>query len=146
MLAALQRWLSPEQSQPNPEETLRKAAALLMLEVALADDDFDLQERDLIKQQIASTYQLTEQTCDDLLALAEKESEELLSIQGLTRALVEQLDMPERQKVVEQLWRVAYADGRLDVYEEHMIRRISDLLYVSHSDYIQAKLSAAPQT
>lgn len=144
MLAALQRWLSPEQAQPDTEVLLRKAAALLMLEVAQADDDFDVKERTKIKQLIISTYDLSTAECDELLALAERESEELLSIQGLTRLLVEQLEMPERQQVIEQLWRVAYADGRLDVYEEHMIRRIADLLYLPHASYIQAKLSASP--
>ncbi len=40
------------------------------------------------------------------------------------------------------MWQIAYADGQLDKYEEYMIRRVTELTYVSHSDFIRAKQQA----
>ena len=43
-------------------------------------------------------------------------------------------------KVIEHLWEIAFADSRLDKYEEHMVRKIAGLIYVEHKDFINAKL------
>ena len=145
MLEALKKLLSPAKEVAE-EVLLHKAAALLMLEVAQADDDFDNAERDVMLQSISRSYGLSALECQDLLNVAETESEELLSLQGLTRALVEECDLAQRQMLLVDLWRVAYADGNIDKYEEHIIRRISDLLYVPHAGFIQAKLSAQATT
>lgn len=143
MLAKLKRLFAPEAEAVDTEALLHKAAALLMLEIAQADDEFDETERAAIKQHLEQVFGLSALHCDELLAAAEQESAELLSIQGLTRLLVDELSEVERYNLMQQLWRVAYADGRLDHYEEHMLRRISDLLYLPHSAFIQAKLQAA---
>ncbi len=145
MLDALKKLLNPTQEAAE-ELALDKVAALLMLEVAQADDDFDSAEREVMLQSISRSYGLSASECQALLDMAEQESAELLSLQGLTRALVEECDLAQRQKLVVDLWRVAYADGNIDKYEEHIIRRISDLLYVPHAGFIQAKLSAQATT
>jgi uncharacterized tellurite resistance protein B-like protein len=51
----------------------------------------------------------------------------------------------EKNNIIENLWRVAYADSYIDKYEEYYIRKIADLLHISHSNYIKAKLEAAKQ-
>lgn len=143
MLAKLKRLFSTEAEVVDHEALLHKAAALLMLEIAQADDAFDEAERATIKQHLEQVFGLSALQRDELLEAAERESAELLSIQGLTRLLVDALSEAERYALMQQLWRVAYADGRIDHYEEHMLRRISDLLYLPHSAFIQAKLQAA---
>ena len=145
MLEALRKLLNPSQELPE-KLVLHKVAALLMLEVAQADDNFDSAERGVMLQSISRSYGLSALECKALLDVAEQESAELLSLQGLTRALVEECDLAQRQKLLVDLWRVAYADGNIDKYEEHIIRRISDLLYVPHAGFIQAKLSAQTAT
>jgi uncharacterized tellurite resistance protein B-like protein len=145
MLSALRKLLSPAEDV-EPEVLLHKAAALLMLEVGQADDYFDATEREVMLQAIGHSYGLSASECQDLLVVAEQESEELLSIQSLTRLLVDECDLAQRQKLLVDLWRVAYADGNIDKYEEHIIRRIADLLYVPHTGFIQAKLSAQAAT
>lgn len=141
MLAVLKKLLSPREEVAQ-EVLLHKAAALLMFEVAHADDDFDAAEREAMLQAISRSYGLSASECQELLVVAAQESEELLSLQSLTRLLVEECDLAQRQKVVVDLWRVAFADGNIDKYEEHIIRRIADLLYVPHAGFIQAKLTA----
>lgn len=145
MLAALKKLLSPAEDV-DQTVLLHKAAALLMLEVAQADDDFDCAERGVMLQAISRSYGLTVSECEDLLSVAEEESQQLLSMQSLTRALVDECDLAQRQKLLVDLWQVAYADGNIDKYEEHIIRRIADLLYVPHAGFIQAKLSAQANT
>ena len=49
------------------------------------------------------------------------------------------LDREEKVRVLEYLWQIAYADNVLDKYEEHAIRKVADLLYLSHADFITAK-------
>lgn len=145
MFSALKKLLSPAE-EAEPEVLLHKAAALLMFEVAQADDDFDRAEREAMLQAISRSYSLSASECQDLLLVAERESEELLSLQSLTRLLVDECDLVQRQHLLVDLWKVAYADGNIDKYEEHIIRRIADLLYVPHAGFIQAKLSAQATT
>jgi uncharacterized tellurite resistance protein B-like protein len=145
MLAALKKLLSPVE-EVEQEVLLHKAAALLMFEVAQADDDFDDAEREVMLQAISRSYGLSASECQELLHVAGRESDELLSLQSLTRLLVDECDLAQRQKLLVDLWRVAYADGNIDKYEEHIIRRIADLLYVPHAGFIQAKLSAQATT
>lgn len=145
MLSALKKLFSPTE-EAEPEVLLHKAAALLMFEVAQADDDFDRAERETMLQAISRSYSLSASECQDLLLVAERESEELLSLQSLTRLLVDECDLAQRQHLLVDLWKVAYADGNIDKYEEHIIRRIADLLYVPHAGFIQAKLSAQATT
>jgi uncharacterized tellurite resistance protein B-like protein len=45
-------------------------------------------------------------------------------------------------KLVENMWRVAFSDQKLDKYEEALIRKVADLIYVSHQDFIKTKLAA----
>ena len=143
MLAALKQFFSTEPDTPVDQAlVLRKTAALLMLEVAKADQNYSLDEQEVMIENIASAYELTVSECQQLLQRAEVELEEVVSLQSLTRLLVEQCSVDERQQLLVQLWKVAYADGDLDKYEEHIIRRIADLLYISHSGFIQAKLAA----
>jgi uncharacterized tellurite resistance protein B-like protein len=48
--------------------------------------------------------------------------------------------MDERARIVGMLWKVSSADGHIDAHEEHLVRKVADLLYVPHARFIQAKL------
>ena len=82
---------------------------------------------------------------EDLINLAEKEIDHAVSLHDFTRLLNESFSKAEKINVIENLWHVAYADSILDKYEEYYIRKVADLLYISHSDYIQSKLKAADE-
>jgi len=119
------------------------ALAVLMLEVAKSD----FQESDSEIQSI--TAWLSSQdlglTKDDVTRLLDSARGEQARSAGLfeyTRRACERMSMEERVQLVEQLWLIAYADGVIDKYEEAAIRKASELLYVSHSDFIRAKFAA----
>ena len=127
-------------AQPPPIEL---AAAVLMLEISLADSRFDTTERDAIRHLLLTCFKQPEDTVDELIRAAEQEVEAAVSLHDFTRLLNRRLSAAEKSRLIETLWRVAFADTVVDKYEEYYVRKIADLLHVSHGDYIKAKHRAA---
>ena len=123
--------------------TLELAATVLMVEISLADSDFDTSERKTIEDAMRNVFHIPEEEIKEILNLAEREVGHAISLHDYTRLVNEKLSAEEKVKVVELLWRVAFADAVVDKYEEYYIRKIADLLYVTHSDYIKAKHNAS---
>jgi uncharacterized tellurite resistance protein B-like protein len=121
------------------EHALELCAAVLMLEIALADSDMDDEERAVIEKAINYHFHLDEEETSSLMELAHNEVKLAVSLHDFTRIVNNSLSRDEKTTVIELLWRVAVADNVIDKYEEYFIRKISDLLYVSHADYIRAK-------
>ncbi|MEQ8288307.1 MAG: TerB family tellurite resistance protein [Gammaproteobacteria bacterium] len=132
---------SPDDNKNN--KSLELATAVLMIEISLADDHIDDRERDEIKKQMTTGFDLDDQTIQELIEAAEKEVDHSVSLYEFTSLLNDKLPMEDRVAVVKNLWRIAYADNVLDKYEEYYIRKVADLLYVAHSDFIKSKLDAA---
>ena len=115
------------------------AAAVLMVEISMADATLQAQERDVIKHILQSVFHLTAADTDSIIDLAEKEVDHAVSLHEFTSYLNQAMTSEERVRIIELLWRVAFADAVLDKYEEYYVRKIADLLYVPHLDYIKAK-------
>ncbi|MEJ6682776.1 MAG: TerB family tellurite resistance protein [SAR86 cluster bacterium] len=126
----------------NNDRSLQFAMAALLLELARADFDADDQERDLIMSLLRDTFALEEADLLELLELAGAASDEANDVFQFTQLVNQHYHHDDKIHLVEQLWRVAFADGRLDKYEEQFIRKLSGLLHVAHSDFIKAKLRA----
>jgi uncharacterized tellurite resistance protein B-like protein len=127
----------------NDHDKLSMALAVLMLEVAKSD----FQESDSEIQSITAWLRSQDLglTKDDVTRLLDSARGEQARSAGLfeyTRRACERMSMEERVQLVEQLWLIAYADGVIDKYEEAAIRKASELLYVSHSDFIRVKFAA----
>ena len=137
---------SLQNSQEEPasrHESLELAAAVLMLEIGMADSDFADEERELIESIMKNHFNMSVDESRAIIQLAEQEVDHAVSLHDFTRLVNKSIPPEERVKIIELLWRVAYADAVLDKYEEYYIRKIADLLYVSHSDYIKAKHRAS---
>ena len=78
---------------------------------------------------------------DELVQLAESEARQATSLYEFTRLINDEYDYKAKVRLIENMWRIAFSDEQLDKYEEHLIRKISDLIYVSHSDFIKTKLN-----
>ena len=130
-------------AEASSESTIEFAAAMLMLEISRADSSIDSDEREVIDKVLKTQFHLSEEQASELLALAENEVDHNVSLHDFTRAINEEMSQADKIKIVEYLWQVAYADSVLDKYEEYFIRKIADLLYVSHKDYIKTKHRAA---
>ena len=126
----------------NPEareHALRVATALLLIEVARADYTDDLAEDATMLASLKQFFALDDAAAELLLAEARSTADRAVELQQFTRRLHEQLTVSEKQHVVEMLWKVALADRRLDKHEDHLVRRLAELLYVSHSDLIRIR-------
>jgi len=127
------------------KNTIELATAVLMIEIGLADDQIQEEERHVIKNLLTRNFNLDQDEINKLINLAEEEVDHAVSLYEFTRLLNDTLSMSEKVNIIENLWRVAYADSVIDKYEEYYIRKIAGLLYISHSDYIQSKLKAAEE-
>lgn len=124
--------------------SIELACAALLIELIYADYNKDPAEMVAAKQALQQTFALQGDALEELIALAEQEKHDAVSMYPFTRVINDQFRPREKIEIIAMLWRVAYADGQLDKFEEHYIRKIADLLYVSHKDFIQAKLQAQP--
>ena len=127
---------------PAREHTLQLVTAVLLVEVVRADGQIDDAERNAVMEALGTRFSLTGQELTDLFELARHKSEHAHDLHSFTALINEQLDEPERIHVFELLWAVAYADGKADAHEAHLLRRLADLLHIRHGDAIGAKLRA----
>ena len=123
-------------------QVLPRATVMLLLEVAWVDHEVTAGEVQQVKAALLRLYDLSETAADELIADARVAHASATSMYPFTRALNDTLTPEERIELVAEVWRLAYCDTRLDRYEDHEIRKIAELLYVSHEDFIKAKLSA----
>ena len=141
------KWLTrliQETSEPGTDSSdLSRAIAVLMLEVAQSDFEETEKETSTLLEGLIEHVGESEQRPQDLLAAARSDKAKSAGLYEFTRLACTEMSMAERCTLVEQLWRIAYADGVIDKYEEAAIRKVSELLYVPHSDFIKAKLTAA---
>lgn len=128
-----------DHSSETDEHALRLATAALLIEMTRADYEVKEEERRVVNKSIKSKFKLTQSETEELISLAEEEVDQAVSSHQFT-ALINKAFTPEQKvKIVEYLWRVAYADAELEKYEEHLVRKLADLLYVPHPDFIAAK-------
>ena len=149
MLKKIKVYISELGNQPsdveNQEEKekniINNACAALLIETALADKVFNIEEIDSMKRTLREVYEIDEKDLDELISESEKKVSESTSLYEYTRLINDLCDYQDKLKLINNLWAIAFADKHLDKYEEYLIRKISDLLHVSHSDFIQQKLS-----
>jgi uncharacterized tellurite resistance protein B-like protein len=147
--ALLDEGFSRLSSTPTTIDPMPLAVAALLLEVARADQAVDDAERRTVIAAIARLCKLEGEDLDTLVATAAEAVDEAVSFYDFTATINEHLSQAQKMDLLETLWRVAQADGRVDHYEEYYIRKLADLLYLSHKDFIRTKLrvlEGAPPT
>ena len=143
MLRAIQEFfqsrIEPD-SQAGPDEHgLHLATAALLFEMLRADDNEHPEERAALERVLQEQFDLSGDETSELAKLADQEAAEAASLYQFAGLINEHFTPEQKISVVEMLWQVAYADGRLDPYEEALVRKIADLIYVPHREFIRAK-------
>jgi len=126
--------------QCDTDQDLRNAVALLLLEVARADTQVTSDECRVARQLLERFFPLSTDQAEALVATAQHRAEHETSLFPFTSLIKRECDLEERSRIVEMLWEVSCADGSVDSHEEHLVRKVAELLYVPHSRYIRAKL------
>jgi uncharacterized tellurite resistance protein B-like protein len=136
MLSWLTKLLSGENSEAMPEDDLlhqgrHVAAAALLVEAATLDADYSEKESATIKELLQTRLALNPVQVDTLLRRAEERHGATSDLHRFTHAVKHGFSAEERVGIIEMLWEVAYADGRLHEYEANLLRRITGLIYVT---------------
>ena len=120
----------------NPVEM---AASVLLIEMARADFEQDDLENEMIIELLKEYFLLDHEDAHDLFLEAEKIADNSVSLHEFTRTLHETLNEEAKNEIIEMLWRLALVDDSLDRYEDYLVRKIADLLYVSNSSVLRIK-------
>lgn len=122
------------------------ATAALLVEVSNADFEADPAERERIAELLDQRFDLSRTELDRLMELADERARNATSLYEFTRLINDTFDARAKFTLVRMLWAVAAADGNIDRHEDHLVRKVADLIHVPHSEFIRAKhlaLSAA---
>jgi len=130
---------SPETKVDDDVNAVEMAAAVLLIEMARADFEQEDIENKMIIELLKEYFLLNGEDADDLFLEAEKIADNSVSLHEFTRTLHETLNEKAKNEIIEMLWRLALVDDSLDRYEDYLVRKIADLLYVSNSNVLRIK-------
>ena len=130
---------SPEVKVDDDINSVEMAAAVLLIEMARADFEQDDLENEMIIELLKEYFLLDHEDVHDLFLEAEKIADNSVSLHEFTRTLHKTLNNEAKNEIIEMLWRLALVDDSLDRYEDYLVRKIADLLYVSNSSVLRIK-------
>ena len=142
ILALLDTMSTAQSEEQLQVDDMRMAAAVLLVEVMMADHHIDKTERRKLVDSLTSFLSVAKDEALELIELAEEKHRELVSLYEMTRVINLHFNSKQKIALVEQMWQIAFADQQWDKYEEHLIRKVAELLYVSHKDFIRARHKA----
>jgi uncharacterized tellurite resistance protein B-like protein len=115
------------------------AVAALLVEVAMADHQFSEVEMNNLSVILERKFSLSNDELTELISLAKNETNHATSLHQFTQLINQYCTTEEKFKLMRAMWEMAYADGDLDKYEDYIIRKVADLIYVPHTEFIRAK-------
>lgn len=132
--------VSDDDSQSSTPSRIDLTCAALLMEVMNSDHELDEREQKEVLAVLKQSYSIADEDLEELARLAKAEAREATSLYEFTRLINNSYDPEQKIALIENMWRIAFSDERLDKYEDHLIRKVSELIYVSHSDFIKTKL------
>jgi uncharacterized tellurite resistance protein B-like protein len=125
---------------------IRVATAALLTEMVRMDGEVEAAEREAALDAVRGKFDLTQDEAMTLIALAEEEARQAPDYFQFNSLINKHFTPEQKARVIEQMWTIAYADRELNRYEEHLVRKIADLLYVPHATVVAAKIRARDGT
>jgi len=123
-------------------KALELACAALMFEVARADFAVDESEQRAVNDLLQAEFGLSQEEINAVTEEAADKADAATCLFEFTRAVNDLASADQKRTLIRMMWRVAMADNAVSRYEEHLIRKVADLLYIPHADFIQAKQAA----
>jgi uncharacterized tellurite resistance protein B-like protein len=139
ILDLLEQKLAPQATAQDREHQLKLASASLLVEMIRMDHVIEAAEQQMVKQLLQTSYKLNDEETDSLFALAEEESHNAVDYYRFAKLINAHYSQPQKILIIENLWQIANADGVINKYEEHYLRKVADLLHVPHKDFIRTK-------
>lgn len=135
-----EKLLADDDGESNDNKGIEYATAALMIELAKADFEEDDIERQLIIAMLRDTFDIDGEYLEQLMTTAEAASADASDLFQFTSLINDHYNNEQKIELLENLWRVAYADGRLDKYEEQFLRKIAGLINLPPSEFTKTKL------
>jgi len=148
MISSLRRFFESHiaaAAPADPEHGLRLATAALLVEVVRIDRDTQEAEREAVRRAVHEKFGLAAGEADALMALAEAAIAQANDYYQFTSLINQRFSQPQKERMIELMWQVAYADAALSAHELHLMRKVAGLLHVPDSAYIAAKMRAKAQ-
>jgi uncharacterized tellurite resistance protein B-like protein len=142
MIGKLRKWFEASREPgeaDNKADSLQLSVAVLLVEIARADHDHSESENRRIQEQLIEKFGLSDNEAAELIAKASHAAENSVSLHDYTKMLHSEMSYQEKESVIEMLWQIALADQNLDKYEDYMIGKIAELLYMYRGDVIRLK-------
>ncbi|HIJ64341.1 MAG TPA: TerB family tellurite resistance protein [Candidatus Hydrogenedentes bacterium] len=142
ILERLKELLSPAAAPAEEDERDRVATAtcVLLLEMAGADEDFSAEEREHIMATLRKRFSLSEEDATQLIEASKAARGQSYDLWTFTNQINKACPPDEKTRIIEEIWRVVYADGTLDAHEDHLVHKFARLLNLTHPQLIDAKL------
>jgi uncharacterized tellurite resistance protein B-like protein len=140
----LKRCVSTEipSEKVSDDDALMIATAVLFLEMAYADFEISADEEEHLHETLSRFFNISKKDVLELVQVAKERRAERHDIWLFSKLVNEHFDRPEKKWILEQLWKMIYADGKVDKYEDNLIRKISTLIGLSHQEMIEAKIKS----
>jgi uncharacterized tellurite resistance protein B-like protein len=129
-----------DKTEKGSEHAIQVATASMLIEMMKADGKISEDEQKAVMQTIQSKFNLTDEETKSLKKLAEEKIRKATDYYEFTSLIHKGLSYEQKVEVIENLWEIALTDKHLDKHEEYVVRKIADLIYVEHKDFIEAKL------
>lgn len=136
--------IAPANGESRPEHSLQLATAVLLIEVMRSDAENTDVEQAAILNILKGRFQLADAEVTQLAELGHRTAQAANDLHQFTSLINRELALPEKIRIVEYMWQVAYADRQISAHENHLMRRMADLLHISHGDYVAAKARVKP--
>lgn len=124
------------------EDALRLATAALLVEMMRMDDEVSAAERAAVAEALRDKFGLPPDEVAALISQAQTQARQAAGYHEFTSLIHRHFSPQRKLALIERLWTVAYADGRLDAHEHHLMRKLADLLYIPQGDFVLAKARA----
>ena len=147
MIAKIRRFfednlLLNDQNPQGTEKQIELACITLMIELAKVDQSIDENELNTIRKAAEKIFNIPDEKIDEVIELALEESKQSTSLYQFTELVNNHYSDDMKYQLILTMWKVAFADGELNKYEEHLIRKIAELTYVPHLKFMEAKFNA----
>ena len=136
--------IAPASVESRPEHTLQMATAVLLIEVMRSDADSTDEEQATILNILKERFHLPDAEVAQLSDLGHRTAMVANDLHQFTSLINRELELSEKVRIIEYMWQVAYADRQISAHENHLMRRMADLLHISPGDYVAAKMRAKP--
>ncbi len=127
------------ENQTDTNHTLQLATCILLIEVSKSDDDFDTDEQEKIKKLIQAKFDLNIEELNYIYSLSNDNHKNMTSLFEWTDIINKECSYEEKLIIIGYMWDIAFTDSKIDKYEDYTIRKVSELIYVKHKDFINLK-------